>query len=86
MGGRSQYGHSLSKAMPLCHCQWTLSLLRAGSHDAYTDLVLASAHRCLAYDTIPQEHMVKYYEQRAIGSEGGLIVTEGTSVSHRCAP
>ena len=47
-----------------------------------TDLGLASAHRCRAYDTIPQEHMLEYYKQRAIGSEGGLILLEGTSVSH----
>eukprot|EP00891_Asterochloris_glomerata_P004653 jgi/Astpho2/4653/Aster-00219 len=44
-------------------------------------LVYAPLTRCRAYDTIPQEHMVKYYEQRAIGSEGGLILSEGTSPS-----
>lgn len=44
-------------------------------------MVYAPLTRCRAIDSNPQDNMIEYYQQRAHGSEGGLILAEGTVIS-----
>ncbi|XP_058090123.1 putative 12-oxophytodienoate reductase 11 [Magnolia sinica] len=57
-----------------------LSSYKLGRFQLSHRVVLAPMSRSRSYDHVPQQHVVLYYSQRA--SEGGLLISEATSVSN----
>ncbi|DBB09760.1 TPA: hypothetical protein ACH3X3_001395 [Trebouxia sp. C0006] len=54
---------------------------KVGAYEVPNRLVYAPLTRCRAIDSNPQKNMVEYYRQRGAGSEGGLVIAEGTVIS-----
>ncbi|KAL3157689.1 12-oxophytodienoate reductase 3 [Trebouxia sp. C0010 RCD-2024] len=54
---------------------------KVGAYRLPHRMVYAPLTRCRAMDSNPQENMVEYYRQRGVGSEGGLVIAEGTVIS-----
>lgn len=54
---------------------------KLGPFNLSNRIVYAPLTRCRAIDSNPQDNMLEYYQQRARGSEGGLILAEGTVIS-----
>lgn len=67
------------------HSDQDVSLLfqphKLGAFQLSTRMVYAPLTRCRAIDSNPQDNMIEYYTQRARGSEGGLVLAEGTVIS-----
>lgn len=59
--------------------QALFSSIKIGQHQLQHRVVLAPASRLRATDSIPNEKLVEYYQQRS--SEGGLLITEATFIS-----
>lgn len=54
---------------------------KVGTYQVPNRLVYAPLTRCRAIDSNPQKNMIEYYRQRGKGSEGGLVIAEGTVIS-----
>ena len=56
---------------------------KLGRYELKTRIVYAPLTRCRAANPglVPQDNAIEYYSQRARGSEGGLMLTEGTIIS-----
>ncbi|DBA72626.1 TPA: hypothetical protein ACH3X2_010374 [Trebouxia sp. C0005] len=54
---------------------------QVGAYEVPNRLVYAPLTRCRAIDSNPQKNMIEYYRQRGAGSEGGLVLAEGTVIS-----
>ena len=54
---------------------------KVGTYQIPHRLVYAPLTRCRAIDSNPQKNMIEYYRQRGVGSEGGLVIAEGTVIS-----
>ncbi len=54
---------------------------KVGAYEVPHRMVYAPLTRCRAIDSNPQKNMVEYYRQRGAGSEGGLVIAEGTVIS-----
>ena len=54
---------------------------KIGAYEVSNRLVYAPLTRCRAIDSNPQKNMLEYYRQRGKGSEGGLVIAEGTVIS-----
>ena len=52
-----------------------------GAYKLSNRMVYAPLTRCRAIDSNPQKNMIEYYKQRGQGSEGGLVIAEGTVIS-----
>lgn len=55
--------------------------LELGNSKVQNRLVYAPLTRCRAIRNVPQDNAIEYYTQRAGGSEGGLLICEGTVIS-----
>ena len=51
---------------------------RFGAFEVPNRLVYAPLTRCRDIDSNPGKNMIEYYRQRGVGSEGGLVIAEGT--------
>lgn len=54
---------------------------QVGTYQVPNRMVYAPLTRCRAIDSNPQKNMIEYYRQRGKGSEGGLVIAEGTVIS-----
>lgn len=54
-----------------------------GKYHLQNRIVYAPLTRCRAANPgkVPQDNAIEYYSQRALGSEGGLIITEAAAIS-----
>ncbi|CAL5187369.1 unnamed protein product [Lathyrus oleraceus] len=58
-----------------------LTPYKMGNFNLSHRVVLAPLTRQRSYKNVPQPHAILYYSQRAIGSNGGLLITEATGIS-----
>lgn len=58
-----------------------LTPYKMGKFNLSHRVVLAPLTRQRSYHNVPQPHAILYYSQRAIGSNGGLLIAEATGVS-----